>query len=69
MSVENDNEVLFYNVFPLEWRPEDLNWKTVTFEEHFSVDLPQTAKLRVYIWNKGQEQLALKSMETIISGY
>jgi hypothetical protein len=69
MSVENDNEVLLYKVFPLEWRTEDLNWKTVTFEEHFSVDLPQTAKLRAYIWKKGQEELALKSMETIISGY
>ncbi len=69
MSVENENEVLFYNVIPLEWAPEELYWKTIAFKQHFSVDLPQTAKLRVYIWNKGQEELDLKSMETTVSGY
>lgn len=69
ISVENENDVLQYKVFPLEWRQEELNWKTAAFEQQFSVDLPQTAKLRVYIWNKGKEELALKSMETTISGY
>ncbi len=69
MSVENESEVLFYNVFPMEWNREEIDWKTITFNEHFSTDFPQTAKLRIYIWNKGQERLAIKSMEIIVSGY
>jgi 4-amino-4-deoxy-L-arabinose transferase-like glycosyltransferase len=68
-SVENENGLLLYNVYPLEWLPEDLNWKTVVFEAHFSADSPQPMKLKAYIWNRGQEQLALKSMEVIVSGY
>jgi 4-amino-4-deoxy-L-arabinose transferase-like glycosyltransferase len=68
-SVENENGLLLYNVYPLEWLPEDLNWKTVVFEEHFSTNSFQPAKIKAYIWNRGQEQLALKSMEVIVSGY
>lgn len=68
-SVENENGMLLYNVYPLEWSPEDLNWKKIVFEEHFSADSPQPMKLKAYIWNRGREQLALKSMEIIVAGY
>jgi len=68
-SVENENEVLHYSIYPLQWTTEETDWKTVAFEERFSADSPQSLKLKVYIWNRGQEQLALKLMETVVYGY
>jgi len=67
--VENENEMLLYKVYPLEWLREELNFKKVVFEERFSADSLQSTKLKAYVWNKGQKELALKSMEITVSGY
>jgi hypothetical protein len=63
VSVENQQEVLAYRVFPLAWSREDETWKTDRFEDRLTMSLPQNAQLKAYIWNKNRNQLALKTME------
>lgn len=68
VSVENQQEVLAYRVFPLAWSREDETWKTDRFEDRFTMELPQNAQLKAYILNKNRNRLALKQMEITLTG-
>jgi hypothetical protein len=65
-SVENGTEVLNYNAFPLEWRNEDSGWETATFSTRFAADLPQSAQIKVYVWNRGRKHLFIQKMQAKI---
>jgi hypothetical protein len=65
-SVEKGSEVLKYNAFPLEWRSEDSDWKTATFNTRFAADLPQSAQIKVYVWNRGRKHLFIQKMQAKI---
>jgi len=66
VSVENQQEVFAYRVFPLTWSGEEISWKTAYFEEQFEMNIPKNAQLKAYIWNKNRNHLALKLMEIAI---
>ncbi len=65
-SVENGTEVLHYNAFPLEWRNEDSDWETARFNNRFAADLPQSAQIKVYVWNRGRKHLFIRKMQAKI---
>jgi len=65
-SVENGTEVLNYNAYPLEWGKDESDWKTTTFNTRFEADLPQSALIKVYVWNRGRKHFFIKTMQAEI---
>lgn len=62
-SVENGKEVLHYSAFPLEWKKDESDWKTAVFNTRFPADFPESASMKVYIWNRGQKHLLIQEMQ------
>lgn len=69
LSVENENENLNYKVEPITWNENDSGWKTTTLNARIPADLPETATIKMYIWNMKHKHLYVKNMEAMAKSY
>lgn len=68
-SIENGKEVLHYNTQPLTWKSDENEWKTVTLNSRFPGNIPDSAVIKIYIWNRNRKSLLIKKLESKITSY
>jgi len=69
ISVENGKESLRYEALPLEWNDGDEDWKSMTVLTRFPADIPETAIIKMYVWNRNQQYIYIKSLEATVTSY
>ncbi|MCA1760119.1 MAG: hypothetical protein LC658_10150 [Bacteroidales bacterium] len=69
LSVENGKEVLNYSTFPLIWEQNENEWKSLAFSKRIAADLPGSAVIKIYVWNRGKKLIYLKELSVQINSY
>jgi hypothetical protein len=69
LSVENGKESLDYTTFPLLWEQNENEWKNYTFSKRIAANLPESAVIKIYVWNRGKKMIYLKELSTRITSY
>lgn len=69
VSVENEHENFKYDVEPLIWNKNDSGWNSTTLSVRFPADLPESATVKIYIWNRGHKHLYIKELESTTKSY
>lgn len=69
LSVENGNDVLNYTTFPLLWEQNETEWKSSVFGKRINADLPESAVVKMYVWNRGKKLIYVKELSVRITSY
>ncbi len=69
ISVENGKDKLRYASLPVEWGEADKTWKTVSLKTRFNADIPKTAIIKMYIWNRGHKHIFVKEFGSEIVSF
>jgi len=69
ISVENGKDKLRYASLPIEWGEQDKEWKTASVKTRFNADIPETAIVKMYIWNRGHKHLFVKEFDSEITSF
>ncbi|MCF6331695.1 MAG: glycosyltransferase family 39 protein [Draconibacterium sp.] len=69
ISVENGKENLRYEVQPLEWNVDDKEWKTVSVHTRFPANIPKSAIVKMYVWNRNNRHMFIKKLHSKITSY
>ncbi len=69
ISVENGKDKLRYASLPVEWGEADKTWKTVSLKTRFNADIPETAIIKMYIWNRGHKHIFVKEFGSEIVSF
>lgn len=69
ISVENGKEVLKYEGFYITWNSNDDDWKTVSFKTRFPAQIPDSAIIKMYVWNMAHKHIFVKKMESKTTSY
>ncbi len=69
VSVENGKDKLRYASLPLEWDNTDKEWKLASIKTRFNADIPGTAIIKMYIWNRGHKHIFVKRFDSEITSF
>jgi hypothetical protein len=66
VSVENGTDNLRYEKLSLTWTKTNTEWKTDTLETRFPADVPESAIIKMYVWNMKKKRIVIKSLKSEI---
>ncbi len=69
ISVEDGKENLKYEGFQITWDSADNDWKTVSVNTRFPAQIPDSAIIKMYVWNRGKKHVFIKKMESMTTSY
>ncbi len=69
ISVENGKDKLRYASLPIELSKPDKEWKIASVKTRFNADIPKTAVIKMYIWNRGHKHFFVKKLNAQITSF
>jgi len=69
ISLEDGRESLKYATLPITLEPEQTDWKDVSFSTRFPAGVPESAVVKMYIWNRGKKHFFIREMNSKIVSF